>query len=103
MGGYVAVAAALVLAVPPIGHALRGRALPGVPSAGSSTPAGSPAHTAPAGAPGTVLLTCADANWGQLRSNWRATTFTARPLLFVNGRPGGYVHRLGFRPVPLPY
>ena len=103
MGGYVAVAAALVLAVPPIGHALRGRALPGTPSAGSSTSAGSPARAAPAAAPGTLLVTCADANWGQLQSNWRANSFKAGPLWFVNGRQDGYVHDGSFRPVAAPY
>jgi hypothetical protein len=101
--GYVATAAALTFAIPPIAHALRSPALPGAPSGGRSmTLGGSPAprtSRAPAPAPGTVLRTCSDANWGQLQSNWRADSFRAGPVWFVFGRQDGYVHNAGFRPV----
>ena len=46
----------------------------------------------PTAAPGTLLLTCNDANLGRLESNWRAGSFKAGPLWFVSGRHDGYVH-----------
>ncbi len=61
-------------------------------------PPGAPAVAAapsPAAAPGTLLLTCDSANWGQLPSDWRAHSLRAGPLWFVSyDHPPGYV-RLG--------
>jgi hypothetical protein len=99
--GCVAFAAAVALAVPPIGHALRHTAPSGLPQSGSSTrPSKSiPATVAPAPMPGTMLLTCNDANWGQLQSNWRAVSLKAGPLWFFAARQkDGYVHFSNFRP-----
>jgi hypothetical protein len=45
-----------------------------------------------------MLLTCNDANWGQLQSNWRKVSLKAGPLWFVFGRQDGYVHHGTFRP-----
>jgi hypothetical protein len=94
--GYAALAAAVALAVPPIGHALRHHALPGVPHTGSSATPGR--STASDAAPGTMLLTCNDANWGQLESNWRAVSLKAGPLWFVGAREkDGYAHHSSYR------
>lgn len=93
--GCVAFAAALAVAVAPIGHALRHAAPSGVPSPGSFTrPRGAaPAGAAPAAMPGTMLLTCNDANWGQLQPNWRAVSLKAGPIWFFGARgKDGYVH-----------
>ena len=59
--GLIAVIATLVLT------GSGGRRAAGPP--GGSTALAAPSLTA---APGTVLLTCDSANWGQLASNWRA-------------------------------
>jgi hypothetical protein len=48
-------------------------------------------------APGTVLLTCDSANWGQLAANWRAVSLQAGPLWFAYGRQQGYVHDGGWQ------
>jgi hypothetical protein len=48
----------------------------------------------PTSAPGTVLLTCQSANWGQLGPNWRAGSVKAGPLWFVNGTSFVHVGRL---------
>lgn len=94
IAGYAAAAVAVVLAVPPIGHELAGRAMPHEPGVGGSVGV-APVKTA---APGTLLLTCNDANWGQLQSGWRAGSFHAGPLWFAGGRQkGGYVHDSSFR------
>jgi hypothetical protein len=87
--GCVAMAAAIGLAVPAAVHGLRprthqaGRVLAGQ--------GGSPAPSTVA-APGTILLTCEGANWGQLPSNWRTGSLRVGPLWFVDGRQFGYVH-----------
>jgi len=99
--GCVAFAAAVVVAIPPIGHALRHGGPSGAPRSGSSTGPQSPRPTdvAPAPMPGTILLTCNDANWGQLQSNWRSVSLKAGPLWFFGAREkGGYVHFSNFRP-----
>lgn len=49
----------------------------------------------PTAAPGTLLLSCDSANWGQLESNWRAQSLRAGPLWFVGARLSGYVHYSG--------
>ncbi len=66
--------------------------------AAARPPSGSTALAAPSptAAPGTVLLTCDSANWGQLASNWRAGSLKAGPLWFVYGRQQGYVHDSGW-------
>ena len=99
--GCVAFAAAVAVAIPPIGHALRHTAPSGVPRTGSSTrPRKSvPATVAPAPMPGTISLTCDDANWGQLQPNWRAISLKAGPIWFFAAREkDGYVHFSNFRP-----
>jgi hypothetical protein len=63
----------------------------------AASPPGGPTALAapgrsPAAAPGTVLLTCDSANWGQLGPDWRAGSLRAGPLWFVDGRHLGYVH-----------
>src|SRR6266567_1163947 len=72
-------------------------------SPGPSVAATSPSPS-PTAAPGTLLLTCDDANSGQLESNWRAGSFKAGPLWFVSGRRDGYVHDGSVRlPAQRPY
>src|SRR5262249_52945057 len=96
VAGYLALTAVLGFAIPPIGHDLRGGPPTRQPPASNPvTPGGSPAARA---TPGTVLLTCNDANWGQLQSNWRAVSLKAGPVWFVFGRQEGYVHYGSFRP-----
>lgn len=92
----VAVGAAILLAVPPVAHALRpGR---GPVRASATSPATTPRPAASAtkpssvAAPGTVLRDCGSANWGQLPSNWRSTSMQVGPILFAYDRPHGYVH-----------
>jgi hypothetical protein len=104
--GCVAVAAAIVVAVPPVthtlwvgsgqaGHGPAGRVVaPGTTSPGSATPTASPAPS-PTTAPGTVLRGCDSANWGSLPSNWRAGSLEAGPVWFVYDRPHGYVREGG--------
>ena len=46
----------------------------------------------PTVAPGTVLLSCDNANWGKLPSNWRDGGLKVGALTFVYGRLFGYVH-----------
>jgi hypothetical protein len=98
LAGYVAVAVAVVVAVPPLGRELAGRS----PSGGSAVshtaaPSGSSAsEAAPVAVPGTMLLTCNDANWGQLQPNWHAVSLQAGRLWFVSGRHDGYVHDSSF-------
>ncbi len=94
--GYLAVAAAIGLAVAPLSHTLR--AAPASLTHGSRarpTPSPTSAAPSPTAAPGTLLLTCDSANWGQLASNWRAGSLKAGPLWFVGGRQGGWVHHSG--------
>jgi hypothetical protein len=88
--GCVAMAAAIGLAVPAAVHGLRPRTHQAI-----RVPAGRGASPAPStvAAPGTMLLTCDAANWGQLPSNWRSASLRVGPLWFVNGRQFGYVHR----------
>ena len=66
-----------------------------------SSPGGPTALTAPGpsptAAPGTVLLSCDSANWGQLGPDWRAGSLRAGPVWFVDGRQLGYVHDGGWR------
>src|SRR4029077_16973782 len=50
----------------------------------------------PPAAPGTVLLSCDSANWGQLGPDWRAGSLRAGPLWFVDGRQLGSVHDGGW-------
>lgn len=45
----------------------------------------------PRAAPGTLLLTCSSANWGQLPASWRRTSLRAGSLWFVYDRPSSYV------------
>lgn len=99
LAGYLAVAAAVVFAIPLAGHEMSGRESPRGPAPGvSSTPGRANAsRAAPAAAPGTLLLTCNDANWGQLPSNWRVASLHAGPLWFVFGRHDGWVHDGSFR------
>jgi hypothetical protein len=86
--GCVAMATAVALAVPAVVHGLR-------PAANTQVPAGRPVSPAAsaAAAPGTMLLTCDAANWGQLPSNWRSQSLGVGPLWFVDGRTFGYVHK----------
>jgi hypothetical protein len=100
LAGYLAGAAALVVAIPLAGHELGGREPPSGPAPGSSSTPGPANASLPASvaAPGTLLLTCNDANWGQLQPNWRAASLHAGPLWFVGGRHDGYVHTRSFRP-----
>lgn len=101
MVGCVAFAAAVALAVPPIGHALGHSSLTRVPhSAGSARPSKSrPTHVRPTAAPGTELLTCNDANWGQLQSNWRAFSVKAGSIWFFSAHEqGGLMHFSNRRP-----
>ena len=97
--GYVAVAAVVMLAIPPLGRELSSRARSsGLATGHRVTPSGSSAsRTQAAAAAGTMLLTCQDANWGQLQSNWRSVSLQEGPLWFVFGRHDGYVHGTGFR------
>jgi hypothetical protein len=44
-----------------------------------------------------MLLTCSDANWGQLQPNWRSVSLNVGPVWFVFGRQDGYVHDSTFR------
>ena len=101
VAGYVAVASVVVLAIPPLGIELSGR-LP----IGGSTPShpATPSGTSfsrgtrnSAAAAGTMMLTCNDANWGQLQSNWRSGSLKEGPLWFVSGRRDGYVHDSSFQ------
>lgn len=101
MVGGLAFAAAVAVAIPPIGHALgHGRHSVVPRSTGSARP-GPPAATRlpPAAAPGTLLLTCDDANWGQLQSNWRAVSLKVGPIWFFAAREkgSGFVHFSNFR------
>jgi len=99
--GCAAFAAAVLVAIPPIGHVLRHSGPSGRPLSGSSTPlhSSTPTDVPPAPMPGTILLTCNDANWGQLQSNWRNVSLKAGPLWFFAAREkGGYVHFSNFRP-----
>jgi len=96
--GYVAVAAAVVVAIPPVGHELGGRVVSGGSTTRhTETPNGSSARRATPVAAGTMLLTCNDANWGQLQSDWRSVSLNVGPLWFVSGRHDDYVHDSRFR------
>jgi hypothetical protein len=98
VAGYVTFAAAVALTIPPIGHALRHSVLSGLPRSGSSATPAEPAAAGAAAAPGTMLLTCDDANWGTLPPNWRAGSLKAGPLWFAGAREkNGYVHHSGYR------
>src|SRR5690348_14000281 len=61
-----------------------------VSSPGSPTALAAPGPP-PTAVPGTVLLSCDSANWGQLGPDWRAGSLRAGPLWFVDGRQLGYV------------
>jgi hypothetical protein len=95
--GCVAFGAAVAVAIAPIGHALRHGTPPSVPQSGGSTrpPGSTPTNVAPGPVPGTLLLTCNDANWGQLQSNWRSVSLKAGPIWFFAARD--YVHFPNFR------
>jgi len=81
--GLIAAAVTLIVTSGGGRHAPRPPGAPGVAAAPSP----------PAAAPGTVLLTCDAASWGQLPSDWRAHSLRAGPLWFVSyDRPPGYVH-----------
>src|SRR5258707_15312662 len=81
--GLVALTATLIAASGGSRHVPRPR--------GPSTVAAAPTPS-PTAAPGTFLLTCDSATWGQLESNWRAQSVRAGPLWFVGARQSGYVH-----------
>ncbi len=87
--GFAAAGIAVVVAIPPVTHELRsaGQQPSGPVASRTVTPA-----RPPTAAPGTVLLTCSAANWGQLSSNWRATSLRAGPLWLVDGRQFDYAH-----------
>jgi hypothetical protein len=81
IGGLVTViAAVLVLANAGGHHAIHPPRVLAAPSSSQTS------------APGTVLLSCQSANWGQLGPNWRAGSVKAGPLWFVYGGQDGYVH-----------
>lgn len=84
-----AIAVAIASVVPAVLHATLGSATqPGsTPSSSAAVPSSSPTA-----APGTLLLTCDAANWGQLPSTWRSGSLHVGPLWFVDGRQFGYVH-----------
>jgi len=94
--GYLTIAAALALAVPPVGHELLGGPPSGGPRAGYTVIPG--VSTGGPVTRGTMLLSCKYANWGQLQSNWRTVSLKAGPVWFVFGRQFGYVHHGTFRP-----
>jgi hypothetical protein len=86
--GCVAVVAAIGTLVPVI---VRAMPVDTGPSSGRVTvPAIAPTFS-PTAAPGTLLLTCKSANWGQLAANWQAGSLQAGPLWFA-GATAGYVH-----------
>jgi hypothetical protein len=94
--GLVAIGVALGVAGTGGRHA--GGSLPQATS--SSGPTLLPSMPRPTSFPGTVLLTCQSANWGQLESGWRSSSLRAGPLWFVSDRQPGYV-RYG-RTMPSP-
>jgi hypothetical protein len=101
IAGYVAVASVVVLAIPPLAIDLSGRLPVGGSTAShpatQSGPSFSRGTSVSAAAAGTMVLTCHDANWGQLQSNWRSVSLKEGPLWFVFGRRDGYVHESRFR------
>jgi hypothetical protein len=62
---------------------------------GGPTALGAPGPP-PTAAAGTVLLSCASANEGQLGPDWRAGSLRAGAVWFVEGRQLGYVHDGGW-------
>lgn len=88
--GVGCVAAAAIAAVSPsLLHALT--AAPPPPGPVFTGPTVTPSPTA---VPGTMLLACSAANWGQLPSNWRAESLKISSLWLVDGRQFGYVHHV---------
>ena len=63
---------------------------------GPSSAAATPTRSA-IGAPGTLLLTCESANWGDLGRNWRAGSLKVGPLWLVGGRRFAYMPRRRFQ------
>lgn len=84
------------MVVPLVANALQADPLSTISTLGTGTapPSTSPTPS-PTAAPGTLLLTCADANWGQLPANWRDGSLRVGPLWFVGGRSQGYVKKNG--------
>lgn len=95
--GFAAVAAVVVLAVVPVARQLSAHHLR--PAAGGTGPSGAartsprssrPPPVLPRPAPGTISLTCHDANWGQLPGRWQADSLRVGPLWFAYALQQGY-------------
>jgi hypothetical protein len=63
---------------------------PGV-AVGPPPPGSSPGPAGAPGAPGTVLLSCGSATWGQLDPDWREWSVHVGPLWFADSQQSGYV------------
>jgi hypothetical protein len=61
---------------------------------GASVAAAAPTPS-PTAAPGTILLTCEFANWGELVRSWRAGSLKVGPLWLYGGRRFAYLARRG--------
>jgi len=88
----VGVVAAIALVVTVMTNPLDAESGPSkyAPAGVPAMPSGSvPGSTA---APGTLLLTCSDANWGQLSSVWRSESLEIGPLWLADARRLGYAH-----------
>ena len=95
-GLWLAGAAVAVLIAAITALVLTGGGRHAVSSPGRRTALAAPGPS-PTAAPGTVLLSCDSANWGQLGPDWRAASLRAGPLWFVDGRQFGYVHDGGWQ------
>ena len=95
-GPWLAGAAVAVLIAAITALMLTGGGRHAVSSPGGPTALAAPGPP-PTAAPGTVLLSCDSANWGQLGPDWRAGSLRAGPLWFVDGRQLGYVHDGGWQ------
>ena len=95
-GPWLAGAAVAVLIAAITALVLTGGGRHAVSSPGGPTALVAPGPS-PTAAPGTVLLSCDSANWGQLGPDWRAASLRAGPLWFVDGRQLGYVHDGGWQ------
>ena len=95
-GPWLAGAAVAVLIAAITALLLTGGGRHAVSSPGGPTALAAPGPS-PTAAPGTVLLSCDSANWGQLAPDWRAGSLQAGPLWFVDGRQLGYVHDGGWQ------
>ena len=95
-GPWLASAAVAVLIAAITALVLTGGGRHAVSSPGGPTALAAPGPS-PTAAPGTVLLSCDSANWGQLGPDWRAGSLRAGPLWFVDGRQLGYVHDGGWQ------